>query len=109
MRGPKGWRGIAAGGLGLAVLDAFLTRKGAVNAAGGAFAGITKFVSDFISPAVPAFSASVTSSAATSTASTANATVPGAGGAAQQPSPSTSPTTVPGQVGTINGQPVQVA
>lgn len=58
-------RGVIAGAMGLAVLDALLTHSGSAQGVAGAFSGVTNVVSDFISPTVPTFKASASTTSAT--------------------------------------------
>lgn len=58
-------RGIVAGAMGLAITDALLTHSGSAQGVAGAFSGVTKVVSDFISPTVPAFKSSASTTSTT--------------------------------------------
>lgn len=55
MSASPSWAAIAAGAIGLAVLDGVVSRSGAVSNVGGWIAGTGKAVQWFLSPAVPAF------------------------------------------------------
>lgn len=83
------WAGVAAGAIGLAVLDGVLSRSQATSNIGGWIAGAGKAVEWFLSPAVPAFSTTSTpaSSPTTTTTTAAVETTPpasSASGAAPQ-------------------------
>ena len=56
------WGSILLGAIGLAVLDAVLSRRGATSNVGGALKGAGGLVERFLSPAVPALSSSASSS-----------------------------------------------
>jgi hypothetical protein len=83
------WAAIAAGAIGLAVLDGVVSRAGAADNLGGWIGGAGKAVQWFLSPAVPAFN--VTSApAATGTGAAPLSFAPAAGATVTPPSSSAS-------------------
>ncbi len=84
------WGAIIAGALGLAVLEAVVSRTSAASNVGGLLGGVGTIVRGFISPQVPAFNTS-SSSSSSSGGNIAQGIVPGA----TIPAPSSSPTKVP--------------
>ena len=58
MRLSTSWAAVAAGAVGLAVLDGVISRPGATANVGGWLSGAGNAVRWFLSPAVPAFSPS---------------------------------------------------
>lgn len=82
------WATIAAGAIGLAVLDGVLSRGSATGNVGGWVAGAGKATRWFLSPAVPAFAPSAPASSPTTTTTTATATAAPAGPAVSPPSSS---------------------
>lgn len=93
MRQVTSWAAIAAGAVGLAVLDGVVSRPGAADNVGGWLAGAGKAVNWFLSPAVPAFSTASTS--ATTTA--VEASLQGSAGGTATTPPSSSASTAPKQ------------
>jgi len=86
MSASPSWAAIAAGAIGLAVLDGVLSRAGGTSNLGGWVAGAGKAVNWFLSPAVPAFKVTATSS----TPSAPLAYTPAAGGTVTPPASSAS-------------------
>ena len=90
------WAAVAAGAIGLAVLDGVVSRSAAANNVGGWLAGAGKAVEWFLSPAVPAFSSSSTTASTTATtASTPTAQVAVAGPPASLTPPGSSAASQP--------------
>lgn len=85
------WASIAAGAIGLAVLDAVVSRQKAAQNVGGLLEGAGRAVEWFLSPAVPAFRTS-SSPSSSSTASTAAYAGPAAGSTPPSSSASSQPT-----------------
>ncbi len=86
MSASPSWAAIAAGAIGLAVLDGVVSRSSAVNNVGGWLAGAGKAVRWFLSPAVPAFASAPAPATPTTTvtpAAAATVTPPGSSAASQ--------------------------
>lgn len=105
MRSSPSWAAIAAGAVGLAVLDGIVSSKAAASNVGGILAGTGRAVQWFLSPAVPAFkTGSSSTTAATAAATQAAYAAPPAGStppsssAANKPTGSPAPTPTGGPV-----------
>lgn len=88
MKLSNSWAAIAAGAVGLAVLDGMVSRSSATSNVGGWIAGAGKAVDWFLSPAVPAFS---TSSSTAATATAAETAAEGSGSSAAAGAATTPP------------------
>lgn len=115
MSASPGWAAIAAGAVGLAVLDGIVSRPTSAGNVGGVLSGAGRAVRWFLSPAVPAFSTSTPAASASppsfklssAAGPPVGSTPPGSSAASQptgsNPAPSTTggPVYVPSPVGPI--------
>jgi hypothetical protein len=98
------WSAVAAGAIGLAVLDGVLQPQASANV-GGWVAGAGKAIQWFLSPAVPAFSTTTTPASTTASSSAAPIVEAAAGTTVVPPSSSASgQSTGP----TVGGPPVTI-